>query len=433
MSKRRQSRHAKAVKREEPRSSRAIVRSQKRPLLIVAGVLVSAFGIAVLAFALTVHPRGDFGPAGITRANATSPDSDINKQSNTIKPASLEELLALPEADLAKVDLAVMNLLCAEGLPGAEKLDVMECSAVMDKWAETVRFETERHLYKFRQAPQDYENSEGFFRMLMLNTVLQQDFGVHYNLERMREIDFSNSKDLFIHGMINDDNGGTCASMPVLVTAVARRLGYPVKLTTAKAHVFCRWEATGDRINLEPSGRGLNTYPDEYYKTWPLPASEEEIKANRYLVALTPKEELAMCLENRGHCLSANSFFAEAEAVFAETLSLCPVMGRYRAFLADARNKRQMTANGGWQRVDPARMKKTANPMEHWDAREHTRRRNERNSPQNPIPNPNPYVNVQPEAVSQLGNPQAGMPPQSQQPHMQNQRWQQPQAGPIMP
>ncbi len=40
--------------------------------------------------------------------------------------------------------------------------------------------------------------------------------------------------------MIADDNGGTCVSMPVLYTAVARRLGYPVKLVLAKGHAFCR-------------------------------------------------------------------------------------------------------------------------------------------------------------------------------------------------
>jgi hypothetical protein len=65
--------------------------------------------------------------------------------------------------------------------------------------------------------------------MLMLITVLQQDFNVHYNPERIRSVDFKNPEDLSIHGMLASNNGGTCVSMPVLYAAVARRLGYPVR------------------------------------------------------------------------------------------------------------------------------------------------------------------------------------------------------------
>jgi hypothetical protein len=43
---------------------------------------------------------------------------------------------------------------------------------------------------------------------------------------------------------------GTCSSMPVLYVTLGRRLGYPVKLVTAKAHLFVRWEQTGERFNL---------------------------------------------------------------------------------------------------------------------------------------------------------------------------------------
>ena len=59
----------------------------------------------------------------------------------------------------------------------------------------------------------------------MLVTVLQQDLGVHYNPQRAREVDFRNSKDLFIHGLVGNPNGGTCVSIPALYTTIARRLG----------------------------------------------------------------------------------------------------------------------------------------------------------------------------------------------------------------
>ena len=40
------------------------------------------------------------------------------------KPLTLSELIELPEEDLAKVDIATMNLVAAYGLPGSEKLDI---------------------------------------------------------------------------------------------------------------------------------------------------------------------------------------------------------------------------------------------------------------------------------------------------------------------
>jgi hypothetical protein len=52
--------------------------------------------------------------------------------------SSYAELIALPENELSNVDIAVMNLLSAEGLPGAEGLDVKQCLDVLDQWAEVV-------------------------------------------------------------------------------------------------------------------------------------------------------------------------------------------------------------------------------------------------------------------------------------------------------
>ncbi len=46
------------------------------------------------------------------------------------KPSSYTELIALPEVELAKVDIALMNLLCAEELLGAENLKVRQCLTV---------------------------------------------------------------------------------------------------------------------------------------------------------------------------------------------------------------------------------------------------------------------------------------------------------------
>jgi hypothetical protein len=223
------------------------------------------------------------------------------------KPASLEGLLSLSTEELGQVDIARVNLLVAKGLPGTEQIDLDECAAELDRWAKQVRFETERHFYQFYENPAEYEHSEGYFRMLLLVSVLQQQFGVHYNPDRIREIDFSRSADLFIHGLIpsagkskEQTNGGTCVSMPVLYTAIARRLEYPVKLVHTRAHVFCRWDAVDHprdawrgRFNIEATNRGLSCYSDEYYKTWPAVITEAEVQAHGHLQSLTAAQELA--------------------------------------------------------------------------------------------------------------------------------------------
>ena len=54
-------------------------------------------------------------------------------------PSSYTQLITLPETDLAGWDIALMNLLCAEGLPGAGSLDVKKCLAVLAQWADVVR------------------------------------------------------------------------------------------------------------------------------------------------------------------------------------------------------------------------------------------------------------------------------------------------------
>jgi hypothetical protein len=98
-----------------------------------------------------------------------------------MEPTDFSSLLAVPAERFEMVDIARMNLLCAEGLPGAELLDTESCLKELDDMAERVRSETERHLYRYRQNPGEYENSEGFFQMVMMGVVLAEDFGVRYN------------------------------------------------------------------------------------------------------------------------------------------------------------------------------------------------------------------------------------------------------------
>jgi len=252
---------------------------------------------------------------------------------------SLEDLLDMSASQLCHADIAEMNLLCATGLPGAEDLSVGRCLATLDAWARRVRRETDRHLYRFRQAPAEFNHSEGCFRMLMLVTVLQQDFGVRYSPDRIRGIDFRDSRDLFIHGLLEEPHTGTCASMPVLYVAAGRRLGYPLKLVLTHGHVFARWDGAAgrDRFNVECASRGMLSFPDEYYKTWPTPLTDEQVRKGRYLLSLGAAEELAVFAESRGHCLLDNGRTREARMAYEHACRLDPLSPGHWGWLDDAR------------------------------------------------------------------------------------------------
>lgn len=253
-------------------------------------------------------------------------DPGANVASSSL-PGSYRELLAMSPDELAKLDLAVLDLLCAAGLPGAEKLDIPVASKKLDEWAARIKAETERHLYRLKdpQYAEHYANSEARLRAEFIVQVLQEDCGVHYNVERINQPDFSDSKDGFLHGMIDSDNGGTCASMPVMYAAIGRRLGYPIKLAVAKEHIFCRWEGATERLNFDGAANGGLDFPtDDYYRQWPFPISDEEMAAEQYLRSMTPQQELATFLLQRGTCLQANGRWPEAREVFAEAHRLTP-------------------------------------------------------------------------------------------------------------
>ncbi len=242
------------------------------------------------------------------------------------------DLLATPPAELKCVDTAWMNLLCAQGLPSAETLNLSNSLVVIDQMAARVRSETERHLYRFQRHPSEFENSEGFFRMTLLMVVLAEDFQVHYAMDKIASAAsaapgdgfFANSQDVFLHGLNGAKPQGTCSSLPVLQVAVGRRLGYPLKLVTTKGHLFVRWEDARERFNFEAAGQGANRFPDGYYRHWPFDVTEEEVQAEGYLKSLSAAEELAVFLSIRGMCWREAGRFAEAAESFREAARLWP-------------------------------------------------------------------------------------------------------------
>lgn len=238
----------------------------------------------------------------------------------SIQPKSFDELLVWSKQSGVEVEIARRNLLCAVGLPHAEDLDVEEHLAILQSWVERIQFQTERHLDAFHKSPGTFENSEPLWRMHVLSRVLEVEFGIHYNPTRINgEPDWTDSRDLFIHGLLGSTRSGTCPSLPVLVVAIGRRLGYPLKLVHSPGHVFSRWDgeshenvAWRKRFNIEINGLGLNTYPDGHYYhspvKWDRPLRQLEQRRGKqklFLRSLEPGEEFAGDLCQRGHCLEA--------------------------------------------------------------------------------------------------------------------------------
>ncbi|MGH7136431.1 MAG: transglutaminase family protein, partial [Pirellulales bacterium] len=262
---------------------------------------------------------------------------------------TLAALSGLDDKVLSQADVAAFNLLCATGLPGAENLEIGRLLDWLDDAAERVSLETRRHWYRYRESPGIYKNSRGYYCSYFLLQVLQEDFGVRYNATRAadpsfqdsrRVPDFRDSRDLFIHGII-DGHGGTCGSMPVVYVAVGRRLGYPLKLVETRAHLFIRWDdplgtrfGVPERFNIEGAGYGMASYPDSHYETWPEPWTSAEFAAGCYLRSLSPREELASFLATRAHCLIDNRRPTEAIQAFRWASTLVPKDERYRNELA---------------------------------------------------------------------------------------------------
>ena len=167
---------------------------------------------------------------------------------------TLDDLLTLPieqlKAELPKFDIAEVNLACAEGLAGSEDLDKKARLETLDKWTKHIRRETERCLPQFYRDRTYYYNSLPYYKILMLVTVLHQDFGVGYNMDLVNSgimYDFTttkfnaSSKDVFVHGLLADKRTGSCASMPVLVVAIIATTNCPITVERVCRELGIDW------------------------------------------------------------------------------------------------------------------------------------------------------------------------------------------------
>lgn len=313
----------------------------KRLFLIVGGCLLLAY----VSFA-GVHHLSASRPVAPTAA--TGSGSAVQSE-NSKQPKTLADLVALKPENLAMVDIGVMNMLCAEGLLGAEEMKVDAYLTALDQRAEHVKKETARNFHHFCEDPAHFYNSEAFYKMLMMAVVVYEDFHIRYNPKwiappsetRADDHFFTDSRDIFIRGMVGPQHMGTCSSMPVFYIALGRRLGYPLKLVTTKQHLFMRWDTPGERFDTDATGKGLDRHDDDYYKKWPFPITEQEIQEEGYLKSLSPSEELSVFFAIRAACLKENGYYADAGVAFQAAYQYAPNWKGNQAMLAYAQRKQR--------------------------------------------------------------------------------------------
>jgi len=250
--------------------------------------------------------------------------------------AEILKLMALDDSELNSLGTATLNLRCAMALEPRLAIDVDFCSAVLDRWAGAVADGIKRMIAIFRRSPERFSHSFSRFRAMALVTVLQRDLGIGYSPHlRSAPVEAFTLRDIFIHGVI-ETRHGTCASLPVIYAAVARRLGFPIRLVRSRAHCFARWDEgnAGDRFNIECTSRGFVSQPDEHYLQWAGNSSETEIRSWRYLVSMTAREELADFLIQGAGYLHDRGRLADATEAVAAAAEIAPSTPSYQNLFA---------------------------------------------------------------------------------------------------
>ncbi len=208
-----------------------------------------------------------------------------------------EELLALSDQELARVDPVEMNLLVARGIARLADLDIPRYQALADDWAEGIRAALPAAERQFHQTPEDWKNDIHFFRLGMVCWYLDEVLGVRYREDQknLTRVVYTDPSDLFLNGVM-DSRRGTCGNMAALHVAIGWRLGWPVSLAAVGPHFICRYDDGTVTHNIEATkngGGGFHSHPDEYYLQ-ENGLSPKAITCGSDLRAVTPRKMLGL-------------------------------------------------------------------------------------------------------------------------------------------
>lgn len=252
---------------------------------------------------------------------------------------ALARLLDMSDEDLASQDIALVNLVCATGLPGNENLDIAGCLKTIDEWTEHVRDETVKGFPRYHANPNPDKGSEAVYRLWQVMYALRFGKGLTHRMTAEANGDAiatstrvtgrpykqaADSEIVFIDGLLGPRRIGSCSSLPVLFAAVGRRLGYPVKLVLSVQHIFNRWVSATESFNMDGCAKVIAGDDYEHYIDWPRKWRDSERTCGVFLRPATPREELAAFVFMRCIVLSANLQFDEAYRTCQIVVQLSP-------------------------------------------------------------------------------------------------------------
>jgi hypothetical protein len=241
---------------------------------------------------------------------------------------------AAPEKIQEHSNIQLLNLLCADCLPGNEDIDIRGCLTRLDKLIDYIRGSIERTYQAYGPA-EFYGYCKYKTIMGIIVARLKLEYGACYSPIAKADLEevgihapFDDASEVFINGMLGDDRNhrwGMCTSIPVLVTAIARKLGYPVRLAVCRNHVYCRWEDERACFNIEASNpAGMVCESDEYYRKFRDGVSPEHAKTGYHFRSLPPAEEFASFMVHRVQVLRDAARYDETFLWSAKALQFAP-------------------------------------------------------------------------------------------------------------
>jgi len=239
----------------------------------------------------------------------------------------LPQLLACSDAELARVDPLVLNLLVAKSVPILADIDIQHYQRQADLWAEDVRRRLPAAEMVFRRSPRDWKDDVNFFRLGVLCGYLEHEAGIAY-IEDQRyatAVYYTDPSDLFLNGVM-DTRRGTCGNMAALHVALGWRLGWPVSLACVRSHYILRYDDGLVTHNIEATQAGYGGFksdPDDYIiKEYGLPPVA--ISSGSDLRAVRPRELLGIFVGLRGRHMRDTDRVDEAERDYLMARHLFP-------------------------------------------------------------------------------------------------------------
>lgn len=250
---------------------------------------------------------------------------EILRHSDT--PPTLGRLLALDDMALEQADVVLLNLAVAKGIPSLADLDIARYVGIVDDWTHLFARLLPGMETAFRKAPERWKNDIRLFRVGMLQGFLGHEIGIRYVEEKKHAAGarYTDPGDVFLHGLINARQG-TCANMPALHVAMARRMAWPVSLACVGSHFISRFDDGQVVHNIEATSTHPGSFasdPDEVYvERFELPRRAVECGSD--LRKLTAREMVGVFLGLRARHYADTARPAEADSSYSLARALFP-------------------------------------------------------------------------------------------------------------